>query len=213
MGDKKKNKYRDRRVKLKKEEHSKKSKRDNWFIKISIASFFISTFVSMISSKILEDLNLIVAFLMLLVIIIIGIIFDMIGISVTAADETPFHAMASRKKLGAKQAIRLIRNANKVSSFCNDVVGDICGVLSGSIGALMVIGMSEKFGWGQAAFLGFIFTGLIASMTIGGKALGKTFAIEKSSSIVHKVGSLLNLFTNSVKRNPKTFFNDIRKKR
>lgn len=200
MEDKKKFEFRDKKIKFKKEEHSKKTKRDNWFFKISIAAFLISTMVSMISSKILEDVNLVVAFLMLLVIIIIGIIFDMIGISVTAADETPFHAMASRKTPGARQAIHLIRNANKVSSFCNDVVGDICGVLSGSIGALVVIEMSQKFRWEQAAFMGFLITGLIASLTIGGKALGKTLAIEKSNSIVYKVSQILSLFIKGVKR-------------
>ena len=76
-----------------------------------------------------------VAFLILLAIILIGIIFDIIGMAVATADEKPFHSMASRKVAGASDAIKLLRNAERVSSICNDVVGDICGVVSGSASA------------------------------------------------------------------------------
>lgn len=31
-----------------------------------------------------------------------------------------------------------MKNANQVSSFCNDVVGDICGIVSGSTAAVIV---------------------------------------------------------------------------
>ena len=63
-----------------------------------------------------------VAFFILLVIIFVGIIFDVVGMAVACADETPFHAMASRKIPGAQEAISLLRNAERVSSICNDVV-------------------------------------------------------------------------------------------
>ena len=55
--------------------------------------------------------------------------------AVATANEKPFHSMASRKVPGALEAIRLLRNAERVSSICNDVVGDICGVVSGSASA------------------------------------------------------------------------------
>ena len=45
--------------------------------------------------------------------------------------------MASRKVPEAEDALRLIRNAGRVSSFCNDVIGDICGVISGSAAAVI----------------------------------------------------------------------------
>ena len=72
------------------------------------------------------------AFLILLVIVMVGIIFDIIGVAVTSADEKPFHSMAARKVPGSQEAIKLLRNAERVSSICNDVVGDICGVVSGT---------------------------------------------------------------------------------
>ena len=66
----------------------------------------------------------------LIVLISIGIITDIIGTAVTSADERPFIAMASKKINGAKQALRLIRKAERVSSILNDVAGDIVGVVA-----------------------------------------------------------------------------------
>jgi hypothetical protein len=105
---------------------------------------------------------------------------------VTAAEEAPFHAMASRKVYGAKQAIRLIRNADKVSNVCNDVIGDICGIISGAAGAYIIfrlIGDSAKV---SATEL--IVTGMITALTVGGKALGKIMALQNSNYIIYRVG-------------------------
>ena len=60
--------------------------------------------------------SIIVSFIILLFIIFIGIIFDLIGMAVTAADEKPFHAKAAKKIPGAKQAIYLVR-ADRVAGF------------------------------------------------------------------------------------------------
>jgi len=137
----------------------------------------LKSFVCVI--KFAWDVNIFFSILIVLVIVFIGIIFDIIGIAVTSADESPFHAMASRKYYGAKQAIRLIRNANKVSSFCNDVVGDICGVISGTASAFIVFKVSQSVGGIVAFLVELSFAGFVAALTIGGKAIGKTIAIEK----------------------------------
>lgn len=169
------------------------SRRENniWILLITLISFFISATLLITSSKILESVNYIVAFCVVLGIIIFGIIFDIIGIAVTAADETPFHAMASRKFYGAKQAIMLIRNANKVSSFCNDVVGDICGVISGTASGFIILMISGNSSASETTLFGVIITGLVASITVGGKAMGKTIAIENSNYIVYKVAVII----------------------
>ncbi|WDC83794.1 hypothetical protein PL321_14940 [Caloramator sp. mosi_1] len=83
-------------------------------------------------------------FFVLISIIFVGIIFDIIGVAVTAAEEAPFHSLASRKVKGAKTAVKLIRNADKVSNFCNDVIGDICGVVSGAAGAIIISKLISK---------------------------------------------------------------------
>ncbi len=170
------------------------SKNYKWVVSITLISFFLSATLSFLSSNLLQGINTVLAFCVVLAIILIGIVFDVIGIAVTAADETPFHAMASRKYYGAKQSIKLIRNANKVSSFCNDVVGDICGVISGTASAYIVLRITQNVGALYGTIIGLLISGLVAAMTIGGKAVGKTLAIENSNYIVYKVGVILMFF-------------------
>ena len=94
--------------------------------------------MSFISENLIKNINVVFAFLILIIIIFIGILFDIIGVAVTAADEPPFHAMSANKQKGSKEAVILIRNADIVSNFCNDVIGDIAGTLSGAAGATLV---------------------------------------------------------------------------
>ena len=78
------------------------------------------------------------SFAVLLLFIALGIVFDMIGVASTSATEKEFHSMAAHRVRGAREAVWMVRNAEKVSSICNDVVGDICGIISGATGALIV---------------------------------------------------------------------------
>ena len=131
------------------------------------------------------------AFLILLAIILIGIIFDIIGMAVASADEKPFHSMAARKVHGAQNAIKLLRNAERVSSICNDVVGDICGVVSGSASATIAAQILSKMEFGWPQLISLAMSALCAGLTVGGKAIGKTFAVNSATSIVHTVGKLI----------------------
>lgn len=170
----------------------------SWIIIITIVSFFLSATLSFASSNALKHVGNLVAMLIVLAIIIIGIIFDIIGIAVTAADEAPFHAMASRKLYGAKQAIRLIRNANKVSSFCNDVVGDIAGVISGTASAFIIVRIVGSDVNPETTLTGLFITAMVASLTVGGKALGKTIAIHNSNYIVYRVAVIIKFLTGKI---------------
>ena len=109
-----------------------RNKTIRWVSAIFFITIFISGTITLISDQLMSRSSMGVAFLILLLIVLIGIIFDIIGVAVTSADEKPFHSMASRKVPGAMESIRLLRNAERVSSICNDVVGDICGVVSGA---------------------------------------------------------------------------------
>jgi len=134
---------------------------------------------------------MLVAFLILLAIVFIGIIFDVVGVAVTSADEKPFHSMASRKVPGSLESIRLLRNAERVSSICNDVVGDICGVVSGSASATIAAQILQKFEFSAPQIIGLAMSALVAGLTVGGKAVGKTYAIGSCTKIVQIVGKLL----------------------
>ena len=142
---------------------------------------------------------MIVAFVILLVIVLLGIIFDIIGMAVATADEKPFHSMAARKVPGAQESIRLLRNAERVSSICNDVVGDICGVVSGSASATIAAQLLRNFDFSWPQLVGLLMSALVAGLTVGGKAIGKTFAINSCTKIVHTVGKFVYTFRNLFK--------------
>ena len=166
---------------------------DLWFIKIFFTTFILSIVFSFISSNGITNLSLLPAILILLLVILVGIAFDIIGVAVTVADENEFHAKATKKVKGSKSSIKLIRNAPKVANICADVVGDICGVLSGAISALISMKITEQFGLNFN--LQFILSALVAALTVGGKALGKGVANNHSTQIVHVVGIVLNKFS------------------
>ena len=134
-----------------------------------------------------------VAFVILFTIVLVGIIFDIIGVAVTSADEKPFNAMAARKVSGAKQAIQLLHNAERVSSICNDVIGDICGVVSGSAAATIAVQVLQDFDFSWPQMVSLLMSALVAGLTVGGKALGKTFAINSCTQIVGLVGKIIYL--------------------
>ena len=168
-----------------------RNKTIRWVVTIFFVTMLVSGLISLASDQIMSASGIAVAFLILLVIILVGIIFDIVGVAVTSADEKPFHSMASRKVPGAQDAIKLMRNAERVSSICNDVIGDICGVVSGSASATIAaqVLQSFEFTWPQVVTL--IMSALVAGLTVGGKALGKTFAINSCTNIVYTVGRIV----------------------
>lgn len=170
--------------KNKEKDHSK----IKWLIEVFIITFILSICFSYISTYGVSNLNLISSIIILIVVIAIGIIFDIIGVAVTVANEHEFHAKATKKVDGAKTSIKLIKNSARVANICADVIGDVCGVLSGAISAMIAAKISEKTG----ANLQFIVSALVASITVGGKAIGKEVANKNSTKIVHFVGIMLN---------------------
>lgn len=182
----------ERKVKFKSKTISSKRETRVWTLLITVVTFFISIFMSFFSNETIRYASTVVSFLIVFGIIIINILFDLIGTAATAADEAPFHSMASRKLYGAKHAIRLIRNADKVSNFCNDVVGDICGVISGTAAAYIVYKFSGGGSQAENSVFGLSITAMVASLTVGGKALGKTVALQNSNFIIYKVAIVTN---------------------
>lgn len=163
----------------------KKSGTLRWIVTIFFITIGISALISFLSSTVLEGVGIAVAFAVLLLIVLIGILFDIIGVAVISASEKPFHSMASKKVPGAMEALALLRNAEKVSSFCNDVVGDICGVVSGSASAIIAVKAFTSINSSTVSQL--IMSALVAGLTIAGKAFGKNFAMQKSTQIVFLV--------------------------
>ncbi len=177
-----------RKEKIKKEKVNVK-----WIVTVIIVSFVISFCLSFIANSTIPNLSLILGIIVTLIFILIGILFDIIGVAVTTADEAIFHSMNSRKVKGAKVAVMFKKNADKVSSFCCDVIGDICGVISGAAGTTIAAILITKYNF-NILIVGLLVTAVISSLTIGGKAIGKSFAINKSDIILYEFAKFVANF-------------------
>ena len=176
-----------------KKEEARRTRR--WVITIFFATIGISAAISLVSDFVMGKSSMFVAFLILLMIVFVGILFDIVGMAVATADEKPFHAMAARKVRGAKECIRLLRSAERVSSICNDVVGDICGVVSGSASATIAAQVLRNFELNIASVVPLLLSSLVAALTVGGKAVGKGIAVKNSTEIVYHAGQVIYGFT------------------
>lgn len=161
-------------------------------LSLTLTTFLLSLILNLGSNSVLSFLPLTLSFMLLLFIIVIGVVFDIVGVSATAGEEAPFHAMASNRLAGAKQAIWLLRHADGVSTFCSDLVGDVAGTLSGAIGVAIVfkINIFSSLSLGETLATTTM-VAIVAALTVGGKALGKTVAISKSTAILLIAGRIL----------------------
>ena len=168
-------------------------KKDNWVLIVFILTFILSVVFSLISNVVSVTCNNIVLFILLIITISIGVLFDLIGTGSISANEATFHALNSKRKRGAKEGIYIVKNSNKISSICNDIVGDICGIISGSIGAVLAISFSNTFAISSTT-ISIIMAAFISSLTVGGKAIFKKVAIKNADSIVLSVAKILSVF-------------------
>ena len=176
-----------------KEKINKKKTEYKWILNIVLIAFALSFGLSYVSQVTIPNLSLFFGILITLLFIGIGILFDIIGVSVTSSDETVFHSMNSRKVPGADIAVKFKKNASKVSNFCCDVVGDVCGIISGTAATAIATILANQFNW-SLLFTGLFVAAIVAALTIGGKALGKGFAINKSDIILYQFAKTVSHF-------------------
>ena len=172
-------------------EKTKKTNNNTWVIFVGITTFILSLLFSFISNTAIANLNIILGVIILIFVILIGVMFDLIGVAVTVGNEEDFHAQASKKIKGAKTSIKMIRNSAKISNFCADVIGDICGVLSGAISAMIAFKLTENYG--MSSSIQFIFSAIVSSVTVGGKAVTKEIAKKHSTEIIGFITKFINI--------------------
>jgi len=162
--------------------------------KIFFITLFLSASFSVVSLYLTNNISVEFAVLVVIAIIIIGLVFDIIGLAFATCDNVAFVSQAAKRDKTAKRAIILLKNATKVTSFCSDVIGDICGIVSGSIGALIVakIALSNETIDELAWAIGI--SAVIAAVTVASKAAGKNIAIRNSREIVGMIAKILSPF-------------------
>ncbi|MBR2030123.1 MAG: DUF21 domain-containing protein [Clostridia bacterium] len=178
-----------------KTEKNKKSKRKNiWPVIVLFLTLALSFIFSLICELVMGNAPLAVAYILIVFIILLSVVFDMIGTAAASCDIQPFLSMSARKVKGAKTAVKLVKNAEKVSSVCADIIGDICGIISGACGAAIVI---KQFADGTSIIISVLFSAFIAALTVFGKSLGKSYAMTNSNKIIYMVARVLSVFKKS----------------
>lgn len=172
---------------------------DPWQRSLKVAGivFFTAAGISWVSQEAMSGLPVLVAFPLLLFMVGVGVMFDMVGTAVAAAEEPPLHARAAKKRLGARHALWLVRNAAAVANFSSDIVSDTVGTVSGAAAATVALQVARWLGGGGAGPVTWqdvaatVAVGLVASLTIGGKALGKEIALRRANDVVWVTGLIL----------------------
>ena len=173
----------------------KKNEGRSWAIKITFLTFGLSMAFNVISETLVGNAGLVGALFVLVAIIAIGIICDMVGTAVTTEGVAPFNARAANKVKGARKAVDLVSKASQVSNICNDVIGDICGIISGATVAIIIVKIAGIYNLSETFVISIILNGVVAALTVGGKALGKHIAIANSTEIVRKAAVYVELFS------------------
>ena len=192
------NKSNDTVPRSQKTEKDRKQKKDHtrWVLTVLVLTLLLSFTFGFISEVVLDSAPLAVAYVVIVVLVSISILFDMIGTAAASCDIEPFLAMAARKVRGSKRAVKLVKNAEKVSSVCADIIGDICGILSGAgmatIVALQFSSLQE--GSTTAILVNVLFSALLSTVTITGKAIGKRTAMDSANDIILAVAKVLSVF-------------------
>ena len=181
------------KITKKKEKIDKKKTDKKWLIIVILVTFIVSFLMSYISNTAIPNINLFLGIIVTLFFVFLGILFDIIGVSVTSADEAVFHSMNSRKVKGANVAVIFKKNSSKVSNFCCDVIGDISGIISGASGMTIATIIALKYNY-NVLLVNLLCASIISSLTIGGKALGKSFAINKSDIILYEFAKFVSIF-------------------
>ncbi|MCO7126595.1 hypothetical protein NIE88_12555 [Sporolactobacillus shoreicorticis] len=187
-----------------------------WAVPLAVITFVLAAIFSIVSTAVLSNANVISGTIVVLVIILIALFFDIIGVASTASSEAPFHAIASKGMKGAKYSVWLTKNADRVNTFCTDVIGDASAIISGTAASVVVVEMMALLVYNKSGVVEYIIsvivTSCVAALTVFVKALGKGFAIKNSTKIIYRVGYVM-YFTEARLHIPILKILDTKKKR
>lgn len=157
---------------------------------LGLLAFALALFFAFPSQVAVAGWNPLYSLPVLIIIVLLGVVFDIIGVSAARADRAPINALATRRIPGSQQALYLARHAESVSAFCSDVVGDIAGTVAGGAALGITVRLLALGGPGTEV-AGAVSLALVAALTVGGKAAGKGVALNHSTSVLMAVGKAI----------------------
>ncbi|MBD5584781.1 MAG: hypothetical protein HDQ88_06845 [Clostridia bacterium] len=184
------------KTKKKKKQKPKKKHKNAWLIwgvSVFFLSFALTVVFSFLTEISVKSSPAYVCIIVLFVLLVLNIGCDVLANAIISISPEAFHAMASNKIKGAKRAVTFCRNATKLSSIFADVIGDICGIVSGAAGAALVIHVATIGTTGELiASIGI--SAAIGALTVGGKAIFKHFAVKFNKQIVFGFAKFTTVF-------------------
>lgn len=167
----------------------------SWALIATLMTIILSSAFSFLSETVLVDTSIVISIIIAIIFILLNVITDTLGVSVTSCQKVPFLAMASKKIKGAKEALVLIDNADKISNICSDIIGDICGIMSGAVGVNIVSNILILNGGSLNSILvSVLISTTIAAVTVFFKAIGKYLATRYYTQIVLFSSKALKIF-------------------
>lgn len=166
-----------------------------WGLGVLFLSFALTVLFSFLTEISIKGSPVYICVIVLLVLLILNIGCDLLANAVITCQPDAFHAMASNKIKGAKRAVTLCKNATKFGSIFADVIGDICGIVSGAAGTALVVYIAANANgdiWEIVASI--LVSAIIGALTVGGKAIFKHFAIKYNKQIVFSFAKFTTFF-------------------
>lgn len=177
-----------------------KAKSRHWLWQITLLSLLLSAVFGLISELMLAHTSLCLALILIVLLVGVGVFFDIIGMAVTAGNIKSLLEQKSRGTKGVDIGISLVKNADKVSSICTDVIGDICSILSGAGGVAISVILGTQIPGINPFILSIIVSAVIAAINVLIKAIGKSYAISNSDKIVLKISQILSVIIKKRKK-------------
>ena len=172
-----------------------------WPIKIFFLALALSLLFSIASEFLVSRVGVVLSLFCIFFFISVSVLTDMVGVAVTSCDEKPFEEMCKQNRRGAREALFLIRNADRVASLCADVIGDVCGILSGAAGSTILYHIvTQNSSSAFEIIVASVISALIAGLTIFGKAIFKRYSMNNCDKVILFLGKRISFFTRRRKR-------------
>ena len=166
----------------------------SWGLSVLFLSFALTVVFSFLTEISIKGSPVYVCVIVLIVLLVLNIGCDMLANAIITCNPEVFHAMASNKIKGAKRAVSFCKNAAKLGSIFADIIGDICGIVSGAAGSVLVVYIAVNGGNTLELIASIGVSAVIAALTVGGKAISKHFAIKFNKQIVFGFAKFTTFF-------------------
>ena len=164
-----------------------------WAFKALVLSVSLSIVFGMFSQSLFPTMPAFLSVLIIFFFIIVSVLFDMIGVAFTTMSKSDLNGFSEPDSHLFETLSRLFENKDKISSFCGDIVGDICGILSGAGGVSLVYNMN--FLDMNVNFIATCITSsVIAGLTIFGKAIMKGYAVQNCKKVAYLTAKIIYSF-------------------